>query len=108
MPIVKKIATTPQPPYYTVIFTSLRTPGDNGYSEMAERMVELANQQPGFLGMESSRDEIGITVSYWANLESIQAWKANLEHLQAQKKGIEKWYSSYKVRIALVEREYGR
>ncbi len=105
---MKKIATTPQPPYYTVIFTSLRTPGDNGYSEMAERMVELANQQPGFLGMESSRDEIGITVSYWANLESIQAWKANLEHLQAQKKGIEKWYSSYKVRIALVEREYGR
>ncbi len=105
---MKKIATTPQPPYYAVIFTSLRTPGDNGYSEMAERMVELANQQAGFLGMESSRDEIGITVSYWANLESIQAWKANLEHLQAQKKGIEKWYSSYKVRIALVEREYGR
>ncbi len=105
---MKKIATTPQPPYYTVIFTSLRTPGDNGYSEMAERMVELASQQPGFLGLESSRDEIGITVSYWANLESIHAWKANLEHLQAQKKGIEKWYSSYKVRIARVEREYGR
>ncbi len=105
---MKKIATTPQPPYYTVIFTSLRTPGDNGYSQMAERMVEMASQQPGFLGIESSRDEIGITVSYWANLESIQSWKANLEHRQAQKKGIEKWYSSYKVRIARVEREYGR
>ena len=105
---MKKIAITPQPPYYTVIFTSLRTPEDNGYSKMAERMVELASQQPGFLGIESSRDEIGITVSYWADLESIQAWKANLEHLQAQKKGIEMWYSSYKVRIARVEREYGR
>ena len=105
---MKKIATTPQPPYYTVIFTSVRTPGDDGYAAMAQKMIELASQQPGFLGVESAREEIGITVSYWSDLASIQAWKANVEHRQAQKNGIAKWYSSYTVRIARVEREYGR
>lgn len=77
------IASTPEPPYYAVIFTSLRTDGDNGYGEMAVRMVELAAQQPGFLGVESAREEVGITVSYWKDLESIKAWKADLEHKEA-------------------------
>lgn len=101
------IAPTPKPPYYAVIFTSLRTDGDDGYGEMAERMVELAAQQPGFLGIESARDGLGITVSYWDSLEAIKQWKANLEHKEAQKKGREQWYSSYRVRVAKVEREYG-
>ncbi|MGB2881397.1 MAG: antibiotic biosynthesis monooxygenase, partial [Rhodoferax sp.] len=73
------IAHTPAPPYYAVIFTSLRTDGDAGYGAMAERMVELAAQQPGYLGVESARETVGITVSYWADLESIRAWKANAE-----------------------------
>lgn len=92
--------------YYAVIFTSIQTENIQGYSEMAELMENLAKQQSGFLGIESARNEIGITVSYWQNLESIKNWKANLDHLTAQKKGRQQWYSYYKVRICKVEREY--
>lgn len=70
-------------------------------------MVELASRQPGFLGIESAREDLGITVSYWADLESIKAWKANVEHQEAQKKGRKEWYSEFRVRISKVEREYG-
>ncbi|WNJ97737.1 antibiotic biosynthesis monooxygenase [Vibrio ruber] len=101
------IANTPKPPYYAVIFTSHRTEGDNGYGQMAERMVELAAKQPGFLGVESAREDVGITVSYWSDLESIRQWKANAEHQEAQKLGHDKWYSSFKTRISKVERDYG-
>lgn len=100
------IANTPKPPYYAVIFTSIRTEGDNGYKETAERMVELASKQPGFLGIESARENLGITVSYWVDIESINKWKKNIEHQKAQKSGREKWYSSFKTRIAKVERDY--
>lgn len=92
--------------YYAVIFTSTRTEVEEGYAEMAMRMVELAKQQPGFIGLESARSEIGITVSYWESLEAIKAWKENTEHLFAQEKGKATWYKNYKVRIAKVEREY--
>ena len=102
-----KIAKTPTPPYYAVIFTSLKNSNDNGYGEMAERMVELAAEQPGYLGFGSARDEIGITVSYWESLESIRNWKQNFEHLEAQRKGREVWYDQYKTRICKVERDYG-
>ncbi|WP_218511856.1 antibiotic biosynthesis monooxygenase [Variovorax sp. dw_308] len=101
------IANTPEPPYYAVIFTSLRTEGDNGYRAMAQRMGELAAQQPGYLGIESAREGIGITVSYWRDLESIRAWKANAEHLHAQQTGRSTWYSDYKARICKIERDYG-
>ena len=101
------IAQTPPPPYYAVIFTTTRTQGDNGYSAMAAKMEELAKQQPGYLGIESAREETGITVSYWRDLESIRNWKMNLDHLQAQKLGKEKWYAQSKLRICLVERDYG-
>lgn len=101
------IAATPQAPYYAVIFTSLRTDGDNGYGDMADRMVDLAAQQPGFLGVESAREGVGITVSYWQDLASIRAWKANAEHLIAQQTGRSDWYAQYKTRIAKVERDYG-
>lgn len=101
------ISQTPSPPYYAVIFTSLRKEGDNGYAEISERMVELAKQQPGYLGHESALEEIGITVSYWESLDAIRNWKMNTEHLFAQKKGREEFYLSYKVRISKVERDYG-
>ena len=101
------IAKTPDPPYYAVIFTSLKTGDDTGYGEMAVKISALAELQPGFLGQESAREEIGITVSYWQSLESIRNWKHNAEHLFAQQKGIETWYAQYKTRICLVEREYG-
>ena len=100
------IANTPRPPYYAVIFSSLTTEVGDEYAETAARMVELAAQQPGFLGVESAREELGITVSYWSDLDSIKTWKRNAEHLLAQKMGREKWYSSYKTRIARVERDY--
>ena len=93
-------------PYYAVIFTSLRTDGDQGYAEMAEEMESLAKKQTGFLDIESARDGLGITVSYWESLEAIADWKANMDHRQAQKNGIKTWYTWYKVRICRVEREY--
>lgn len=100
------IAKTPRPPYYAVIFTSTKTTSTEGYSEMADKMVELAKQQSGFLGIESAQKEFGISVSYWKDLHSIKNWKINIDHLFAQKMGKEKWYSNYKTRIALVERDY--
>ena len=100
------IAKTPAPPYYAVIFSNIRTEGDNGYSEMADRMVELVGKQPGFLGVESVREELGITISYWKDLESIHAWKEHAEHAEARKKGKSEWYKSFKTRIAKVERDY--
>ena len=101
------IAQTPEPPYYAVIFTSLRTSVGDGYAEMAEKMLVLAAQQSGYLGVESARNEVGITVSYWADLDSIKHWKANVDHLLAQQLGRETWYSAFKTRIAKVERDYG-
>ncbi|MBE0650324.1 MAG: antibiotic biosynthesis monooxygenase [Bacteroidales bacterium] len=100
------IANTPDPPYYAVIFTSLRTPGDNGYNEMSGKMLALASQQEGFLGVESARNDLGITVSYWKDMESIRKWKENAEHKIARGKGRSEWYQSFKARIARVERDY--
>ena len=102
----KMIAKTPTPPYYAVIFTSVRTDIENGYADTAKRMAELAEQQPGFLGVESARTDIGITVSYWESLEAIRNWKNNAEHLMAQQSGRDIFYKNYKTRIAKVERDY--
>jgi len=104
------LAGTPEPPYYAVIFTSLRTEGDRGYEKMAERMIELASQQPGFLGVETVRgaDGLGITVSYWTSENAIKNWKANAEHRVAQETGQKVWYADYRLRIAKVERAYGK
>lgn len=101
-------AETPQPPYYVVTFSSTRTEGDHGYGAMADRMAELALQQPGCLGAESARDAdgFGITNSYWADEESLKAWKQVASHLAAQRIGRDRWYRQYKVRIARVERAY--
>ena len=103
-------AATPEPPYYAVIFTSQRTEGDQGYAHMADRMVKLAAQQPGFLGVESVRgaDGFGITVSYWSSLEAITAWKRESEHQAAQESGKNLWYSDYQLRISHVQRAYSK
>jgi len=101
------IAETPKPPYYAVIFSSLKNSEDTGYAETGARMMDLASQQKGFLGVESAREDLGITVSYWRDLDSIKQWKQNIEHIEAQKKGKKQWYDSYRVRIAKVEKEYG-
>ncbi len=103
------IAGTPDPPYVAVIFTSRRTPDDNGYAEMAETMASLARRQSGYLGMESVRegDDLGITVSYWSDEEAARRWKQVTEHLGAQQLGRDLWYREYKVRIASVTRDYG-
>ena len=115
------IADTPHPPYYAVIFTSVRTDIAENYGDTAIRMVELAQGQPGFLGVESARDDrndryrtgapagagpLGITVSYWESLEAIRRWKQHAEHLIAQQTGRDRWYESYKTRICKVERDY--
>jgi heme-degrading monooxygenase HmoA len=99
-------AQTPTPPYYAVIFTSKRTARDQDYNKMSDRMEALVKNQPGYLGMESARNELGITVCYWKDMASIQSWSENLEHQEAKKQGQEKWYESYRVRISKVEFEY--
>jgi heme-degrading monooxygenase HmoA len=103
------IAATPEPPYFTVIFSSQRTDGDLGYAVMSERMLELAQEQPGFLGVESARDSegFGITVSYWKDEASIADWKAHAEHVVAQRLGRARWYTAFRLRFGRVEREYG-
>lgn len=100
------ITPTPPPPYYAVIFTSVRTDVDDEYATTSARMIELAAQQDGFLGVESARGDVGITVSYWRDLEAIRSWKHNIEHTAAREQGRSKWYAEFTVRIALVEREY--
>lgn len=104
---MSQVATTPEPPYTAVIFTSVRTEVDEGYARMADRMVELAAEQPGFLGVESARSELGITVSYWATHADAGAWKQVAAHLVAQERGQRVWYADYRVRICTVDREYG-
>jgi heme-degrading monooxygenase HmoA len=101
------ISKTPEPPYYAVIFSSHRTQGDSGYAAMAQQMVALAADQPGFLGIESTEGNLSITVSYWQSLAAISNWKRNAEHQEAQRAGRQQWYSSFRVRVAKVEREYG-
>ncbi|WPP40208.1 antibiotic biosynthesis monooxygenase [Paenibacillus hunanensis] len=95
-------------PYYAVIFTSKRTEGDHGYGKMADTMVDMAEQQPGFLGVESYRNAegAGVTISYWSDLESIRNWKANPVHQLAQQQGKQQWYDQYSVKICKVERTY--
>lgn len=108
---MSELATTPQPPYYAVIFTSRRASEHEGYGEMADRMVELASGQAGFLGIESVREgAIGVTVSYWDSLEAIDGWRKHVEHREAQRLGRDAWYDEYHVRVARVERarSFGR
>jgi len=100
------IAKTPQPPYYAVIFTNVRTEVEVGYKNTADRMMILAREQDGFLGVDSIREDIGITISYWADLASIEKWKNHAEHSIAREKGREQWYKQFILRIAKVEREY--
>ena len=102
------IADLPEPPYTAVIFSSVRTDGDQGYGVMAERMQALARTQPGFLGYESSRENgLGITVSYWVDDDAARAWKQVHEHSIAQQRGKQTWYADYQVRVATVTRSYG-
>jgi heme-degrading monooxygenase HmoA len=100
------IAQTPEPPYYAVIFSNVLKEHPEGYEEMASAMVELARKQEGFLGIESTRNQLGITISYWESEEAILRWKQNEAHLIAQQKGMQQWYESYVTRVSKVERAY--
>jgi heme-degrading monooxygenase HmoA len=106
---MSRFAPRPEPPYYAVIFTAQRTEVDDGYGQTADRMVELASMQPGFIGVESTRDEsgLGITVSYWRTLADVAAWKRHVEHTAARDGGRARWYTRYELRVAKVERAYG-
>lgn len=100
-----------RPGDYAVIFAAQRAAGDDSaYGEMAQRMVELAGQQPGFIGMESIRgaDGFGITISYWGSEQAIRDWKANAEHAEAQRRGRADWYTGFDLRVCRIERAYGR
>lgn len=100
-------ADTPEPPYVAVIFTSIRTDGDNGYAAVSAEMEELVTHQPGYLGMEAARDGVGITVAYFVDEASARAWKQVAEHRAAQRRGRAQWYAGYRLRIATVTRAYG-
>ncbi len=105
-----RLAATPEPPYYVVVFSSTSSDDTDGYGPMAQRMEELAAEQPGFLGFESASERgtggIGIAVSYWDSEEAIAAWKANAEHTSARDTGRARWYDAYELRVARVERAY--
>lgn len=101
------IANTPKAPYYAVIFTTLMADDLNDYEEMAAKIEGLAKQQEGYLGIESARSEVGITVSYWKDVDAIINWKNNIEHTEARNLGREKWYQKYQLRVCKVERDYG-
>ena len=103
-----EIARTPEPPYWAVIFTSRLRDSVSGYDEVAARMLELAREQPGFLGFETARSDVGISVSYWESEDAIRAWKENAQHLEAQRRGPAEWYESHVVRVCRVERAYGQ
>ncbi|MET7732072.1 antibiotic biosynthesis monooxygenase [Streptomyces sp. NPDC005402] len=102
-------ASLPDPPYYAVVFTAVRTDGDNGYAETDERLFALAADQPGFLGVDAARgaNGLGITVSYWRDEASIAAWRNHAEHTLARAYGREHWYASFSLHVAKVERAYG-
>jgi len=103
---MKTPAKTPDPPYYAVIFTSIRHDSDDGYDKTADEMLALASKQPGFLGFESARKDIGISISYWSTFEAIGAWKENTAHRLAKDRARD-WYKVFRVRVCRVEREYG-
>jgi heme-degrading monooxygenase HmoA len=110
MSVIAGFASTPEPPYYAVIFTSKRTVSDDrGYAVASQRMVDLGSRYPGFLGLETARsvDGLGITVSYWRDEAALRAWKRDTEHQKAQRGGRDAWYERYEVRVAKVERAYG-
>jgi heme-degrading monooxygenase HmoA len=101
------LAHTPEPPYWAVIFSARRNhrPGDQ-FDETDERMMKLAAQQPGYLGVETAATDIGITVSYWADEASIAEWRRNADHAFAQYEGRTRWYDAYELRVARVERAH--
>lgn len=101
------LAKTPKPPYYAVVFSSELNDNVSDYNEMSVKMVSLAKEQKGFLGVESARNEVGITVSYWESLEAIKRWKQHAEHSIARERGRSEWYKAFKVRICKVEKDYG-
>lgn len=103
-----RFAALPEPPYWAVIFTAQRTEGDHGYDAMADAIAQRALEQPGCIGMETTRDRagLGITISYWDSEEALLAWKADAKHLVAQQLGQDRWYSHYRLRVAKVERHY--
>ena len=90
-----------------MIFSTVRNeqPGDQ-YDETSVAMMNLAAQQPGFLGVETAHADIGITVSYWTDEESIAAWKRDADHAFAQYEGRARWYDAYELRVARVERAH--
>lgn len=101
------LASLPEPPYYAVIFASIAADDSGGYADTAARMEQLAAGQPGYLGIESARSDLGITVSYWTDEAAIAAWKAEAEHVLARETGRARWYEAYTLRVAKVERAYG-
>jgi heme-degrading monooxygenase HmoA len=99
----------PEPPYYTVVFTSLLTADGDGYAETTARMLELVREVPGFLGVQSARSPggLGITVSYFRDEAAIDTWRRNAEHTLARGRGRAQWYEAFGVHIGRVERSYG-
>ncbi len=105
-----RFAGTPEPPYYAVIFSSQRNAtGEADYAAAAERMFDLVQQQPGFLGAESTRDAggFGITVAYFDSEENIKRWRNHTEHAAVRERGRREWYEHFELRVARVERAYG-
>ncbi|PHQ79110.1 MAG: antibiotic biosynthesis monooxygenase [Coxiella sp. (in: Bacteria)] len=96
---------------YCVLFKSqLNNPDDPNYEKMAEKMLALAQQQPGVIDFAhylSADSDSRMSIIHFESEEAISAWKNNVKHQVAQKLGKEKWYKSYQVEICDVLRSYG-
>ena len=100
------IISTPPTPYFAVIFTSILDEHDPEYFRMNDMLRQQAEKLDGFLGEDSARNDYGISISYWKDLDSIQQWRQNADHQWAKQKGRKDFYKEYKIRIARVERKY--
>lgn len=98
--------TPPQKNYYAVIFSSTKSDDLEGYKEMDELTMKLAQEQAGFLGYESVNNaNTGIFISYWESMDAINIWRKNSTHLMAKTKA-EQWYKRYLSQICKVEHSH--
>ena len=81
------------------------------YLDIAAGLRPLLQEIDGFISIErfESLSEPGklLSLSFWRDEEAITAWRNLEKHRQAQAKGRKTIFSSYRLRIARVERDYG-
>ena len=96
---------------YAVIFEVYPSEsGKSKYLDIASELRKFLLDRPGFISIErfQSFSEEGkiLSLSFWEDEESIEAWRNLLEHRNAQQLGKDKLFNSYRIRVAEVVRDY--